>query len=395
MTTNELRATYEAASRRVQEAAAAIQAAGPRDDLETLERELDEAVAEGERCRGNLEIQERADAARAAFRSDDRGDTVPVGDGGAGVSRLAQWFGGQLRALGVGSGSGSYLVPPMYLLDYFDRLRARSVGLASGFTVIPIDRDELHVPRLTASMTAAWTAEGGTISTSDPTVDEVVATPRKLAALATISNELRRDAPVELLQMIFDDLASGLALKLDLGFFEGSGTPPEIDGLKNVSGIQEVSMGTNGAALTNLDPFADAISLLETENAQATAVVMHPRSWQALLKLKEQTTGNNKPLLQESAGAGTAGVQRAIYGVQVFLSSQLSITETQGSASNASSAYVYEAARIVAVRREELLIEVDGSRLFNSDQSEIRAISRWDVAVPNVKAVCRVKGIIP
>ena len=35
--------------------------------------------------------------------------------------------------------------------------------------------------------------------------------------------------------------------------------------------IQGVSMGTNGAALTNFDPIADAIALLEAANTTATA----------------------------------------------------------------------------------------------------------------------------
>jgi hypothetical protein len=38
-------------------------------------------------------------------------------------------------------------------------------------------------------------------------------------------------------------MVRSLALKLDLGFFEGSGEAPEIKGLKNVSGIQVVDDG--------------------------------------------------------------------------------------------------------------------------------------------------------
>lgn len=41
-------------------------------------------------------------------------------------------------------------------------------------------------------------------------------------------------------------------------------------------------------------------------------------------------------------GIGGRGVERRIYGVPVLLSSQLSIAETQGTAENASSAYVYQ-----------------------------------------------------
>jgi HK97 family phage major capsid protein len=77
------------------------------------------------------------------------------------------------------------------------------------------------------------------------------------------------------------------------------------------------------------------------------------------------------------------------------VTSQLSITETQGTANNASSIYCFDPNQVVGVFREDASIEVDNSRLFNSDQSEIRAIMRADVVVPNPKAVCRILGIIP
>jgi HK97 family phage major capsid protein len=321
--------------------------------------------------------------------------TTPGGADDRGSGTLGEWFAGESRALAEGSGSGSYIVPEEYLPRVWDRLAAESVGLQSGFTVLETETDTLHVPKLTADAAAAWVAEAATISATDPTLSENIATPRKLAVLTQVSNELIADSNPRVLDVLFRNIFRSLGLKLDLGFYEGSGSAPEIRGLKNVSGIQSVSMGTNGAALTNLDPFADAIGLLEGENAEATAIVMHPRSWGALLKLKEQTSGNNKPLLQESAGSGSQGVDRRLYGVPVFLTSQLSITETQGSASNASSAYVYEAEEVIAVRRQEARVEVDRSRLFNTDQSEVRGILRWDVVVPNAKAICRIAGIIP
>ncbi len=238
-------------------------------------------------------------------------------------------------------------------------------------------------------------AEAATISGSDATLAQVTATPRKLAVLETVSNEPIRDSEPAVIDVISANMTRALALKLDLGFFEGSGSGAEITGLKNVGGIGTVSMGDNGAALTNLDPFADAIGTLAQANAKATAIVMHPRTWQALSKLKEQTSGNNKPLLQEHAGSGSQGIQRSIYGVPVYLTSQLSVTETQGSASNGSSAYVYQADQILFVRRQEVEVTVDSSRLFNSDQSELRATCRADMVVPNAAAVVRIARIVP
>src|SRR5262249_24807059 len=151
--------------------------------------------------------------------------------------------------------------------------------------------------------------------------------------------------------------------------FEGSGTAPEIRGLKNVAGIGTVSLGVNGATPTNFDPFADALGTLETANTEGGAIVMHPRTWQTLSKIKE-VSGSAKPVLQDNAGSVSQGLQRSIYGVPVYLTSQLSITETQGTATTASSAYVYTPSQVVVVRRSDVSVELDRSRLFNIDSSE-------------------------
>ena len=55
---------------------------------------------------------------------------------------------------------------------------------------------------------------------------------------------------------------------------------------------------------------------------------MHPRSWGELLKLHE-ATGSIKPLMTTGAGSPTEGVPRSIFGIPVYLTGQLSITETQ------------------------------------------------------------------
>jgi len=86
-------------------------------------------------------------------------------------------------------------------------------------------------------------------------------------------------------------------------------------------------------------------------------------------------------------------VKRAIYGVPVFVTSQISITETKGTNSDCSSIYVVDMSQIVPVFREDTRVEVDSSRLFNSDQSELRAIMRATLAVPNAAAVVRIEGV--
>ena len=210
-----------------------------------------------------------------------------------------------------------------------------------------------------------------------------------------VSNELLTFSEPSILDLLFQRVIRSAALGLDLGIFQGSGVSNQIAGIRDRAGIESVSMGANGAAFTNLDPFADAIGQSAENNAAANAIVMHPRSWLALSKLKEVTGASNKPLLQESAGSGSQGVERRIYGLPVYLSSQLSITETQGSASNASSVYVAQFDQALLVRMANMRVELDRSRLFHKDMSEVRLVMHVDLAVLNEAAFARIKGIIP
>ncbi len=120
------------------------------------------------------------------------------------------------------------------------------------------------------------------------------------------------DSVPSILQITAQSMIRSIGLKLDLGAFEGSGTAPEVKGLKNVASIGLISMGTDGAAFANLDPIAQAIGQIESANGKAGAIVMHPNVWTKLSTLKELASGSNKPLLQESAGSASQGLQRSI-----------------------------------------------------------------------------------
>jgi HK97 family phage major capsid protein len=313
---------------------------------------------------------------------------VPESQRPAPAAKKGGLFGLELRALTGSATPGSVISPDEWSANFIDRLAAQSVMLKAGIRRITTTRDALHLPRIDSDPAANWTAEGAPITASDPGYTDIVATPRKLASLQTISNELVADSNPDVVALLEMQVARALALAFDLACFEGSGTPPSIRGLKNVAGITVDS--SLAAAPTNLDVFATAIATLATNNATATAIVMHPRSWGELSKLK-QATGNNMPLLMEAAGSGAQEVARSIYGVPVYLSSQLSVAEGAGTE---TSAYVFEAAQLIAVFRSDTTITLDHSRLFNTDQSELRAILRADFIAPNPLAVVRISKIV-
>ncbi len=288
---------------------------------------------------------------------------------------------------------GQPFAPVEQSQQFFTYLSAQSVALASGVRVIRTNRVALDIPRVNADVSANWTLEATEITPSDPSADLIVATPKKLAALTFVSNELVEDSNPDVLNMIAEGLARSMSLKLDLGFFQGSGTAPEVRGLKNTSGISTISMGTNGAAVSSLDPLLDAFAALTSANAEPSAIYMHPRTWAALTKIKA-VSGGQAPVLADPTTGPTGAIQRSIMGVPAYLSSQLPTTESQGSASAASSIYVVEAEELVVVLRDDVKTVVDTSYKFSSDSVAVRATMRADVVVPFPGAVCRITGVL-
>jgi HK97 family phage major capsid protein len=304
------------------------------------------------------------------------------------ISRMAETY-----AIGSGAGVGAAVTPVDQPDAFFDLLAPQSVGLASGFSVLPTERGEVHVPRVTEDSLASWTLEGQPITESEPDGDTIEAKPRKLAGLTMLNNEVVKDSSPAALAIAERSLLRSVSLKLDLGFFEGTGVAPQIRGVANTSGIRVIDMGANGAAIASLDPFIDAIAALEDADAEASAIVMAPRTWKALMKLRE-TSDSLKPLI-DPTGNGTDRPRRSILGVPVFVTSQLKTDEAHGTSNVASSAYVYEARQVVAVRRQDAEIVVAPLAGFNTDQTGVRVIVRYDLAVPNPAAVCRIEGIVP
>ncbi len=142
-------------------------------------------------------------------------------------------------------------------------------------------------------------------------------------------------------------------------------------------------MGTDGAALGDYDPFIEAVAKLRAANVPGPfAIAAHPNVLRDLELLKEDATSN----LQLGRPAGLP---------PFHTSSQLSTSETKGTSNNTSSAYVYAPAQVVLVRRKDAEIELDRSRLFDQDMSEIRAKLRCDLIVPNPVSVVRITGIVP
>jgi HK97 family phage major capsid protein/HK97 family phage prohead protease len=324
-----------------------------------------------------MQTESRQEAPQGGLSTEDRSAQVEE-------RTLAQRVETALRSIPRGENrsldtvNADPITPTEQATVLFDALRASSIALASGLRVIPTTRESITWPQLVTSVDPSWVAEAAVIPEGDPAFVELTATPRKLAHRVVFSNEVADDSEPQIITVLQQHLGVMLGLKLDLAIFEGNDANG-VRGLKFTPGVQTVSMGTNGAALTDYDPIIEAVGMLQAANVPGPyALAAHPTVATALALLKD-TTGVQ---LGRPADLPT-----------LRTSSQLSTTETAGTSSDARSIYVYSPSQVVLVRRADAVIEVDRSRLFDSDQSEMRGKLRADLLVPNPVSVVRITGI--
>ncbi|MBV6416857.1 MAG: hypothetical protein CMLOHMNK_01475 [Steroidobacteraceae bacterium] len=103
---------------------------------------------------------------------------------------------------------------------------------------------------------------------TDPTFDAVSLIAKTLRCMVVVSCELAQDAP-NIDAQLSALLQNALALELDRPALMGSGSGAEPLRLFGTSGISSVSMGDNGAAITNYDLFVDALTAIRAAYRRA------------------------------------------------------------------------------------------------------------------------------
>jgi HK97 family phage major capsid protein len=176
-------------------------------------------------------------------------------------------------------------------------------------------------------------------------------------------------------------------VKLDQQLIEGTGTPPQLNGLHTLAGVQTMA---SAAIMANFDWAFDALALLEGVGGTPAAWFMASRTYAQIRKLKKGAS-DVTPVMGANVGPSKVS-PNTLFGVPMFHSNQVSITDAPGTA---TAVHLLGVGSTVYVNRQSPVVEVDRSRLFNSDQSEIRIKTRGNLiaAIPN--GIVRVTGLLP
>ena len=197
--------------------------------------------------------------------------------------------------------------------DFIDVLRNASSVMDAGATMLTGLQGDVKIPKKTAASTAAFIAsEGGASSESEPTFGQVTMTPKTIGAFTDITRLMMMQSSLDIENLVRNDLSSGIALAIDNGALQGSGSSGNPTGIKNTSGI---NAPTDFAAAN--PTFAEVVAM-ETAVAEDNALMGNlayilPASMAGALKTTAKDSGSGQFVLQ----GGEMNGYRAIVSNQV------------------------------------------------------------------------------
>ena len=232
----------------------------------------------------------------------------------------------------------------------------------------------MRFPLLTEDVPSGWFNEGDPITMEQPTVDQLVVAPKKLASITQISSELAEDSDPAAASLVRDSLARSAARTLDRAFFASQSDPKGPAGILSVA-YQSVSAGS---AFSTFDPFLAAATRLEKVGATATSFTANADTVLGLSELKEFSGSiqSNKSLLQPDPSQPT---KRAINGVPLY-----SVADTVALADN--HIWCPDKTRTFVVIRRNIQIDVSPHAAFQSDSIMVRLTMRAAPAFPHPQA---------
>ena len=222
---------------------------------------------------------EASEAAAAKLGRQSRGITVPQEVLRRDLNVGAATAGGNLVATELDAGS------------FIDLLRNASALDQAGATVLTGLTGNVAIPRQSGAASAYWVAESGSPTESQQTVDQVSLVPRTVAAFTDFSRRLMIQSSIDVENMVRNDLARVIALKIDAAGLYGTGASNEPLGLKNTTGI-----GTEDFA-ADAPTFAEVVAL-ESDVATANALLGSP------VYLMNAAMRGNLKTTKKDAGSG-------------------------------------------------------------------------------------------
>ncbi len=203
-------------------------------------------------------------------------------------------------------GQGGYFVPPLWLMDEYIELPrfGRPIADSVRNLELPAGTDSINLPKVaTGSTTAAQTADGAAVSSTDITDTSVSATVYTAAGQQDVGMQLIDQSPAPGFDFItYSDLLADLATKQDVYVISGTGSNGQPTGILNVSSPNAITYTDADPTLPEMwGPWIKSVSQIATNRKRpATATFVIPAIW--YWGCSEQDTTKRPLILPEQNG---------------------------------------------------------------------------------------------
>ena len=247
--------------------------------------------------------------------------------------------------------------------EFIDVLRNSVSVMAAGARMLPGLVGNVAIPKKTAASSGGWiSSEGGAASESEPTFGTVSLTPKNVGAFTDITRQLILQSTPAVEALVRDDLTQALALAIDKGALEGSGSSGQPTGILNTSGVNKPT-----AFAAAVPTFAEMVAL-ETAVAEDNALMGN------LAYITDAATYGGLKTKAKDSGSGLFVIENGqANGYNVIRSQQ----------ATAGNVYFGNFSDLLIGMWAGLDILVDPYTASSSGNVRVRAIQTVDVAVRN------------
>lgn len=290
--------------------------------------------------------------------------------------------------------SGGFLVPDDLVDEIIELLRPKSLIRRMGPRSIRPKAGSQNIPRLSVSATTSYVAEGAPIAASSPQFDEVKISPKKLASIVNVSNELLAYGQ-DTESIVRDDLVKSIATTEDFELLRGDGLLSKPKGIRNWAAAGNViAAGATSLTQATSDLFQLLNALEGADAPMGYAWLVSPRSKNYLLSVRDV---NGVPGFNFGSD-GPEGL--SLYSHPMLTSNQ--IPNTLGGGSD-SEVFLVSPSEVILAELPGMTIDVsnqgayiEGGELrsaFERDTTLIRVTMKHDIAMRHSVSIAYLTGV--
>lgn len=297
--------------------------------------------------------------------------------------------------VGTPTQGGNLVKTDLLMGSFIDILRNKAAVMQLGATFLPGLVGKVEIPRQSGVSATQWIQETGTVTGSNATFDKVALDMKTIAAKSFVSRNMLRQVTMSVENFVRNELATSIALAIDLAALSGSGSGSEPEGLASQTGILTVEGGTNGAAIT-FDHLIDMETKVADANADGTsmAYLANAVTIGALKKIKD---ANNNYIWKPIVDASRNAIPGEVNGYPVARSNQARKNLTKGTSSGVCSEIFFGNWADLLIGEWgvlEILPNPYSAAAYDNGGLEIRALQSVDIAVRHPESFCRMADVL-